>query len=247
MRWCHRDRCRARPAHTPLTGEGHGPVRLLPARRPTVATTSRGANGESDPPSQGTHVSEEVHMALMAVAFPIVPGKTEAWREFAATINGSRRDDFVASRERVGIRERTFFQSTPMGDLVIVTIEGDDPMAAFGQLLSQNDDELSQWFLAHASSTASISPRRSRHRRPSWSSTAARPSRPAAASPTFPEAPRSLGPPRCVPPRSLSTAPGRLPRATASRRRSRRCSTPSLLASTSAQPRSSSGTRRPRP
>ena len=30
-------------------------------------------------------------MAMMAVAFPIVPGKTEAWREFAATINGARR------------------------------------------------------------------------------------------------------------------------------------------------------------
>jgi hypothetical protein len=31
-----------------------------------------------------------------------------------------------------------------------VTIEGDDPMASFGQLLSDTDDEFSQWFLGHA-------------------------------------------------------------------------------------------------
>ena len=56
----------------------------------------------------------------------------------------------MASRERVGVRERTFFQSTPMGDLVIVTVEGDDPYASFGQLLANTDDEFSQWFLGHA-------------------------------------------------------------------------------------------------
>jgi hypothetical protein len=86
----------------------------------------------------------------MAVVFPIAPGKTEDWRKFIGELNGSRFEDFKASREGVGLHERTFLQSTPMGDLVIVTLEGDDPMASFGRL-TQADDEFSKWFLAQAS------------------------------------------------------------------------------------------------
>jgi len=88
-------------------------------------------------------------MAMMAVVFPIVPGKTADWRAFIDDLNGSRREEFQASRRDVGLHERTFLQSTPMGDLVIVTLEGDDPVASFGQLL-QRDDDFSKWFIAHA-------------------------------------------------------------------------------------------------
>ena len=63
----------------------------------------------------------------MAVAFPILPGKTAEWRAWMAELNGPRREEFVESRRRAGVHERTFLQSTPMGDLVIVTLEGDDP------------------------------------------------------------------------------------------------------------------------
>jgi hypothetical protein len=35
----------------------------------------------------------------------------------------------VESRRQAGVRERTFLQSTPIGDFVIVTLEGDDPIA----------------------------------------------------------------------------------------------------------------------
>ena len=53
-------------------------------------------------------------MALMAVAFPILPGKTDDWRKFIGELNGARRAEFVASRKAVGARERTFLQPTPM-------------------------------------------------------------------------------------------------------------------------------------
>jgi len=89
-------------------------------------------------------------MAMMAVVFPIMPAKTEAWRAFADELAGSRREEFQASRRDAGVHERTFFQSTPMGDLVIVTLEGDDPSASFGRLLQQHGD-FADWFLAHAS------------------------------------------------------------------------------------------------
>ena len=96
-------------------------------------------------------------MAMMAVVLPIVPGKTEDWRAFTEELKGSRRDEFEASRRSVGVHERTFLQSTPMGDLVIVTLEGDDPVASFGRLMQQ-DDDFAKWFLAHASEAHGFDP-----------------------------------------------------------------------------------------
>jgi len=86
---------------------------------------------------------------LMAVAFPILPGKTGEWRTWMEELNGARREDFVASRRAAGVHERTFLQSTPMGDLVIVTLEGDDPGRAFGKMMSA-DDEFTRWFTERA-------------------------------------------------------------------------------------------------
>ncbi len=88
-------------------------------------------------------------MTLMAVAFPILPGKTAEWHAWMDELNGARRDDFVASRRAVGVHERTFLQSTPMGDLVIVTLEGEDPGRAFGTMMSA-DDEFTRWFRGRA-------------------------------------------------------------------------------------------------
>jgi hypothetical protein len=88
-------------------------------------------------------------MPLMAVAFPILPGKTGEWRAWMDELNGARREDFVESRRQAGVQERTFLQSTPMGDLVIVTLEGDDPGHAFGKMMSA-DDEFTRWFAGRA-------------------------------------------------------------------------------------------------
>jgi hypothetical protein len=88
-------------------------------------------------------------MPLMAVAFPIQPGKTGAWRTWMEELNGARRADFVASRRAAGVHERTFLHSTPMGDLVIVTLEGDEPGQAFGKMMSA-DDEFTRWFTGRA-------------------------------------------------------------------------------------------------
>ena len=52
-------------------------------------------------------------MAMMAVAFPIAPGKSEQWRAWMNELNSGRRDEFVASRRAAGVRERTFLQATP--------------------------------------------------------------------------------------------------------------------------------------
>lgn len=88
-------------------------------------------------------------MPLMAAAFPILPGKTPEWRAWMDELNGPRQQEFADSRRRAGVHERTYLQSTPMGDLVIVTLEGDDPGKSFGQLMSSTDT-FATWFIARA-------------------------------------------------------------------------------------------------
>jgi hypothetical protein len=88
-------------------------------------------------------------MPMMAVAFPILPGKTAEWRAWMEEVNGPRRAEFDASRSAAGVHERTFLQQTPMGDLVLVTLEGDDPGRAFGKMMSV-DDEFTKWFTERA-------------------------------------------------------------------------------------------------
>ena len=96
-------------------------------------------------------------MPLMAAAFPILPGKTAEWRTFMEELNGPRREEFVESRRRAGVHERTFLQQTPMGDLVIVTLEGDDPGQAFQQMISATD-AFTAWFIERATAVHGIDP-----------------------------------------------------------------------------------------
>ncbi len=96
-------------------------------------------------------------MSLLAYAFPIKPGKTPAWRKWADELNGPRQREFAASRERVGVRERTFLQETQQGDLVIVTLEGEDPAGAFAQMMD-GSDPFTAWFLEHVKEFHGIDP-----------------------------------------------------------------------------------------
>ncbi len=96
-------------------------------------------------------------MSLMAVAFPILPGKTPEWRTWMEELNGPRRAEFEASRRRAGVHERTFLQTTPMGDLVIVTLEGDDPEHAFGKMMGVKD-AFTTWFIQRGKEIHGIDP-----------------------------------------------------------------------------------------
>jgi hypothetical protein len=89
-------------------------------------------------------------MTLFTMAMPIPPGKTALWQKFAADLKGPRNAEFRASRKNAGVRERTFLQKTPMGDLIIVTLEGEDP-ASFFKTFSASADPFAKWFIAQAS------------------------------------------------------------------------------------------------
>jgi hypothetical protein len=82
---------------------------------------------------------------LFAICIPVVKGKEEALKSFLSDINGKNKSSFQDSRKKLGVRERTFHQVTPMGEMVIVTLEGDNPADAFKKFAAA-DDEFTKWF-----------------------------------------------------------------------------------------------------
>jgi hypothetical protein len=86
-------------------------------------------------------------MAMLAMSFPIMQGKTKQFQDFIDQINGPRYAEFTESRRRYGVHERTFLQHTSMGDLVVVTLEGSDPAAAFAAF-GKSTDPFAIWFKA---------------------------------------------------------------------------------------------------
>jgi hypothetical protein len=121
----------------------------------TVAKTVAYGQWRVRLPPLGTHVSLEVNLPLMAVAFPILPGKTPEWRAWIEELNGPRRHEYAESRRQAGVHERTFLQQTPMGDLVLVTLEGDDPAASFGRMVG-GTDAFTKWFIERAQAVHGI-------------------------------------------------------------------------------------------
>jgi hypothetical protein len=87
----------------------------------------------------------EASMALSAVAFPVLPGRSEDGRRFAQEVL-ERRREAGESYARMGVtRESWFLQSTPASDLVIVVMEAADPLKAY-QIWAASDNTFDQWF-----------------------------------------------------------------------------------------------------
>lgn len=84
-------------------------------------------------------------MALFAIAIPIATDKVEHFKKFTKELMTTRKAEFTASRKKLGVHERTFLQHTPHGDMVVVTLEGANPQAAFAEF-GQGTDPFSMWF-----------------------------------------------------------------------------------------------------
>ena len=79
-------------------------------------------------------------MASLAMALPLLPGKTEAWQHWVQEMAGARLSEFQASRKRLGIfREASFLQQTPMGDMALLYIEAEDIAHAFQGLATSQE------------------------------------------------------------------------------------------------------------
>jgi hypothetical protein len=85
-------------------------------------------------------------MSLYAFMAPIEPGKTEEFREFAASLSGSKKTEYEESRKTAGFhRETIFLQKTAVGEMVVVVQEADDAAKALESLRGMKDP-FNLWF-----------------------------------------------------------------------------------------------------
>jgi hypothetical protein len=67
-------------------------------------------------------------MTTLTVALPLLPVKQEAWRQFCQVLQGSRRGDYNAWCERMGItQEEIWLSQTSLGDLVRIHLQAVHP------------------------------------------------------------------------------------------------------------------------
>ena len=86
-------------------------------------------------------------MPMQASVFPILPGKTEAFKQFTRELSGARKAEHAASRKRLGIRQETvFLQQSPMGDMAVVVSDGDKDFAQFAQAVAMSKDPFDVYF-----------------------------------------------------------------------------------------------------
>jgi hypothetical protein len=88
-------------------------------------------------------------MAVYNGAYPVLPGKVDAARAFAAAVAGPRRAEFdEMQRNAKTSRETWSFQEMPGdGGLVLVWFEADDVEHALAQAFTDTS-EFGQWFVA---------------------------------------------------------------------------------------------------
>ncbi len=80
------------------------------------------------------------------VAFPILPGKTEAARAMLREMDGPRKPHLAASDRALGIvREVWSIQQTPQGDLLLGYLAGEDLARAYNDFFA-SQDEFDRWF-----------------------------------------------------------------------------------------------------
>lgn len=76
---------------------------------------------------------------------PLGPGKTDEYLKFSAEAS-SRMTEFSDARQGYGITvDRSYLNRTPIGDFVVVYLEGDDPMAG-NQAFATSSHPFDVWF-----------------------------------------------------------------------------------------------------
>jgi len=101
-----------------------------------------------EPQLVGEYVDSEAKGRQHGAAFaaPLQPGMTEAARQFAREAYETRKAEMTESRRTKGLtREIVFLNQTPAGDLVIVYLEGADPVDANRQFAASNAP-FDRWF-----------------------------------------------------------------------------------------------------
>jgi hypothetical protein len=85
-------------------------------------------------------------MDQICFVLPILPGQSEAARQFQRELDTTRKADYDRSERRIGItKEVWYLAALPGGDHLVAYIEGADFNRAM-QLFVQSQDEFDLWF-----------------------------------------------------------------------------------------------------
>jgi hypothetical protein len=85
-------------------------------------------------------------MESFAFVFPVLPGKAEQARIFGKEVMGPRAAEMDASRRPLGVtREAVWVNQTPMGDMGIVLIEGEN-VAEANRRFAESNEPFDVWF-----------------------------------------------------------------------------------------------------
>ena len=106
-----------------------------------------GLHGSSPTPESVTTVpAPKEPMTEIAIAVPIAPGKTAAWRSALDQLLGPRYAEYESSRQRFGLTSQTtFLQKTPMGDFALIHLTGPDVHASFHAMSSSREPWDVKW------------------------------------------------------------------------------------------------------
>jgi hypothetical protein len=95
-------------------------------------------------------------MQTFCGVFPLLPGKTEAGREFAKACMGPRRAEFAEALKAEGTtKESWFLQKTPKGDMVIVHFEAENVQKSF-ENLAKSKTPFRVWFKQQVKSVTGV-------------------------------------------------------------------------------------------
>jgi len=88
-------------------------------------------------------------MSALTIVLPLLAGKQEAWRQFCQVLQGSRRGDYEAWRERMGItQEEVWLSQTSQGDLVRVHLQAEHPERIWAGMLASHRP-FDRWLWQH--------------------------------------------------------------------------------------------------
>jgi hypothetical protein len=102
-------------------------------------------------------------MALVVRAFPVLPGKEQAARDFAATLGEARRQEAGMFYRQYGVaRESWHLQQTPQGALIIVVTELGAPAGIQVQVQAQAyakaQGSFERWFKDNVRELCGVNP-----------------------------------------------------------------------------------------
>jgi hypothetical protein len=92
---------------------------------------------------------------FLAMALPILDGQMERALKFNADLNGERHAEYKALFAANGLHERHFLQAAPIGNLVVVVLEGENPQESL-QKFAHGKDAFTKWYLGEVKATHGV-------------------------------------------------------------------------------------------